>query len=96
MAIAPARRHLFNCHSRSTMLKNWLWSVHPVFEIEDDHCACALGKECSRPGKHPRTRNGVHDVTSDLEQIRAWWGRWPNANIGVATGRNLRDHRDRF
>jgi hypothetical protein len=29
---------------------------------------------------------GVHDATSDLSQIRSWWGRWPDANIGLACG----------
>jgi putative DNA primase/helicase len=29
---------------------------------------------------------GVHDATSDVAQIEAWWTRWPNANIGLACG----------
>jgi hypothetical protein len=33
--------------------------------------------------------NGCHDGTSDAAQIRAWWGRWPDANVGVATGQGL-------
>ncbi len=28
--------------------------------------------------------HGVYDATTDQEQIRAWWGQWPNANIGLA------------
>ena len=39
------------------------------------------------PGKHPRTRNGVKDATTDRTIIKAWWKRWPDANIGIATGR---------
>jgi putative DNA primase/helicase len=62
------------------------WHVIPVFEVKDGCCACAAGKNCKRPGKHPRTRNGVHDATTDPDQIRKWWRIWPNANIGVATG----------
>jgi hypothetical protein len=30
--------------------------------------------------------NGVLDATRDEDQIREWWGRWPEANIGVRTG----------
>jgi hypothetical protein len=26
--------------------------------------------------------NGFHDATTDVDQIRAWWTRWPQANIG--------------
>ena len=29
---------------------------------------------------------GVHDATLDPEQIRAWWQRWPGANIGLRCG----------
>lgn len=25
-------------------------------------------------------------ATTDADQIRRWWGQWPNANIGIATG----------
>jgi hypothetical protein len=62
------------------------WPVLPIFEIEDGCCAYSLGKKCSHPGQHPRTAHGVHDATSDPSIIRAWWGKWSNANIGVATG----------
>ena len=63
------------------------WPVLPVFEVKDRCCACAAGKECARQAKHPRTEHGVHDATTDPDQIRAWWHKWPNANIGIATGR---------
>jgi hypothetical protein len=33
------------------------------------------------PGTH-----GCKDATTDQDQIRAWWTRWPDANIGIATG----------
>lgn len=31
--------------------------------------------------------NGCLDATIDIDQITAWWGREPFANIGIATGR---------
>ena len=37
--------------------------------------------------KVPRVPNGFYRATKDLEQIDAWWFRWPTANIGIATGR---------
>jgi putative DNA primase/helicase len=36
----------------------------------------------------PRSQGGqgFKDATTDSDQIRAWWRRWPNANVGVACG----------
>lgn len=36
--------------------------------------------------KIPLTEHGCLDATTDLDQIRAWWQRWPDANVGIATG----------
>jgi putative DNA primase/helicase len=73
---------------RCSMRKKMGWPVLPLFEIRGRRCTCAAGRECGRrSGKHPRTKHGVHDATTDPEQIRKWWRQWPNANIGVATGR---------
>lgn len=38
-------------------------------------------------GKRPKTRNGCKDATTDAAQVKAWWQQWPNANIGIATGK---------
>jgi hypothetical protein len=49
---------------------------------------CACGKPaCDSPAKHPITRHGVEDASIDRAVILHWWGRWPQANIGMATGR---------
>lgn len=37
-------------------------------------------------GKHPLTRHGVHEASIEERQIRRWWLRWPEANVGIATG----------
>lgn len=37
-------------------------------------------------GKIPLTRNGCKDATTDAAIVKGWWQRWPNANIGIATG----------
>jgi hypothetical protein len=41
---------------------------------------------CAHPAKHAVTRHELREATSDSARIRSWWGRWPWANIGVATG----------
>lgn len=40
---------------------------------------------CAPGRKIPLTKNGFHDATSDLKQIEAWWQRYPNANVAIAT-----------
>lgn len=37
--------------------------------------------------KAPHTANGFKDATTDVAAIERWWHRWPNALIGVPTGR---------
>lgn len=36
--------------------------------------------------KRPLTAHGCRDATTNTERIEKWWGNWPNANIGIATG----------
>jgi len=36
--------------------------------------------------KAPYTSNGFRAATCDIEQIDAWWARWPNAVPGIPTG----------
>ena len=38
-------------------------------------------------GKIPLTSHGFKDATADIEQIKTWWTKYPDANIGVATGK---------
>lgn len=56
-------------------------AILPCHDVTSGHCSCG-NRECSNPGKHPRTPNGVHDATTDVKQVREWWRRNPNANIG--------------
>jgi hypothetical protein len=36
--------------------------------------------------KVPITSGGSRDATTDAEVLRGWWARWPDANVGIATG----------
>ena len=45
-------------------------------------------RHCDRPGKHPRgVEHGKDDATTDAAQIKAWWTKYPTANIGCVPGR---------
>jgi predicted P-loop ATPase len=62
------------------------WHVFPV------HCPKLGGCSCGRPdcgavGKHPRTPKGCLDASTDQATIRAWWAKWPDAGVAIATGR---------
>ena len=62
------------------------WPVIPIHTVTNNVCSC--GKpDCSSPGKHPHTRHGLKDATTDPAVIDRYWQRWPGANIGVRTGR---------
>lgn len=37
--------------------------------------------------KAPITTHGVHEATTNFDQIQKWWKRYPNANIGIACGK---------
>jgi Bifunctional DNA primase/polymerase, N-terminal/Primase C terminal 1 (PriCT-1) len=58
------------------------WGVIPLHTPIDGACDCHR-PDCSSPGKHPRTKNGLTDATTDANQILSWWRMWPHANIGA-------------
>lgn len=77
--------------AKPNMLKAALWyaeqglPVFPVHSAAGGLCSCGKS-DCEHPGKHPRTPHGFKDATTNLAQIKKWWGKWPKANIGMPTG----------
>jgi hypothetical protein len=41
---------------------------------------------CRPDAKVPLTAHGCKDASTDPVLIRAWWSRWPYANVAIATG----------
>jgi hypothetical protein len=41
---------------------------------------------CAKDGKRPLTAAGFLEASREVNQVRAWWARWPSANIGMPTG----------
>jgi len=64
------------------------FAVFPIWGRHGEICACRE-PACSSPCKHPigvLVPHGCKDATKAESQIRRWWGEYPSANIGVATG----------
>jgi hypothetical protein len=62
------------------------WAVLPLHSVSDAVCSCRDRASCPSAGKHPRTRYGVKEASTDVGTIRGWWDRWPDANVGIACG----------
>jgi len=41
---------------------------------------------CAAGDKNPLTEHGFKDATTDWGTIRAWWAKWPTANLAIPTG----------
>ncbi len=48
---------------------------------------CREKTQGNKKAKSPYTNRGYKDASRDEEQIRSWWRHFPNAMIGVPTGR---------
>lgn len=41
---------------------------------------------CKQAGKTPLTKHAYLDASNDEKQIREWWRKYPDANVGIACG----------
>ena len=65
------------------------WPVIPVHSMAEGRCTCGKS-DCGSPAKHPRTEHGLTDASTNIERITSWWTTWPDANVGVITGKQSR------
>ena len=65
-----------------------LFPIIPLHTInQKGYCTCGMGTDCASPGKHPETKNGLKDASTDIEKIKGWWPRGVlPSNIGIVTG----------
>lgn len=50
-------------------------AVFPTHRVVDGECTC-MDTGCKSPGKHPRTKQGSKEATTDPAQIKMWWTKW--------------------
>ena len=51
-------------------------------------CTCPA-PDCREAGKHPRLRGWQRLAAIDAAVVGEWWRRWPDANLGLTTGRRF-------
>jgi putative DNA primase/helicase len=59
--------------------------VIPLHHPTNNGCSCRK-PDCKSIGKHPRLKIWAGNASANPEQIRAWWTKWPQGNVGVVTG----------
>lgn len=62
------------------------WHVLPLHSLDSVGLCSCRDADCGSPAKHPRTKTGLTEASTDPVVIEAWWSRWPEANVGVRTG----------
>lgn len=65
------------------------WQVFPLHWVKPNgKCSCNKEHEDNpnNIGKHPITRSGLKDATTNPDKIGEWWTRWKYANVGIRTG----------
>jgi Bifunctional DNA primase/polymerase, N-terminal/AAA domain len=60
-------------------------AVLPLHGVTNGRCSCG-DNQCDRPGKHPRPKRGIAAATTDPEEIKRLWTKWPHAKIGMVLG----------
>lgn len=63
------------------------WRILPLHtpQFSGPEVLCSCGKsECGKKGKHPRIPGWQHDASCDSAIVRAWFEKWPDANIGLS------------
>lgn len=65
------------------------WHVLPLHNVDEEgRCSCGDTEEGHARGKHPRLKGWVEAEPPSVADVMVWWERWPEANVGLATGKS--------
>ena len=59
------------------------WPVIPLCHPDGGRCGCGRGHEGRDVGKAPLLGRDYQHLRADEPQVRDWWRRWPQANVGL-------------
>jgi hypothetical protein len=65
------------------------YAVVPIHTAQPGGSCSCPDQACPDPGKHPRLRGWQRLAAIDPAVVGEWWRRWPQANLGLATGRRF-------
>jgi Bifunctional DNA primase/polymerase, N-terminal len=84
MRQSAAKRGLFAPAKREPVMGDNISCVQSAL----DYAAAGIPIFPCRPeNKRPYTDHGFKDASTDSTLINEWWSRWPDAMIGMPTGR---------
>jgi Bifunctional DNA primase/polymerase, N-terminal len=58
----------------------------PLYGSENGRCGCG-NQNCRSIARHSCSKNGILDATTDANQIRRFWKKYPKAKIGIVLGK---------
>ncbi len=95
---AEALEHAGNAGAAALAYVALGYAVLPIWPPQPGGgCACPRGSACPWPGKHPLGKllpHGARQATTSPALVRAWWGVWPDAGVGLRTGPGALDVAD--
>jgi Bifunctional DNA primase/polymerase, N-terminal len=65
------------------------FALVPMHAVRPDGACSCVDPGCRDPGKHPRLAGWKRLASTNPAVVGEWWRRWPDANLGLATGRRF-------
>lgn len=75
------------CLTAAIRYANEGFCIVPIaWTTQTRRCSCRR-PDCTAPGKHPIISGWRREASKDPNLITRWWHRWPDAGVGIATGK---------